>query len=82
MPVLRSRQRRGSLRSWLVVAALTLLMSLGAPARAQDPLLEETVGFTGGAGWFGIWTGEINAVPRCAFAVMQLVGKICMTAGL
>ncbi len=33
--------------AWSVFLVVALLVSLGAPARAQDPLLEETVGFTG-----------------------------------
>jgi hypothetical protein len=61
MPALRSRQRRGTTKVWSVVAGLTLLMSLGAPARAQDPLLEETVGFTGGAGWLGTGGDQCSA---------------------
>lgn len=35
------------MKSWFSIAVATIALSLASPARAQDPLLEETVNFTG-----------------------------------
>jgi D-alanyl-D-alanine-carboxypeptidase/D-alanyl-D-alanine-endopeptidase len=42
------------MKSWFPIAAAAVAVSLASPARAQDPLLEETVNFTGAVLYYSL----------------------------
>jgi D-alanyl-D-alanine-carboxypeptidase/D-alanyl-D-alanine-endopeptidase len=42
------------MRPWVSIAIATVAVGLGSPARAQDPLLEETIGFTGAVLYYSL----------------------------